>query len=97
MYKLKAGTLVWYWDGTGQRTGVVTIWGKKNVTLLPTPCGKISLVRVPHTDVNEVIAWGGGRKRMSFKGWLRKVRAEGARAGYTKEAQQALRKLEALS
>ena len=87
---------MWFWDGTAQHTGVITTWGRKQVTVLPTPCGKVTVAQVPHTDINETIPWGGGRKRISFKGWLRLVRKQGAAYGYTKGAQTALRKLEAM-
>lgn len=96
MAPFKTGMLVWYWDGTGRRTGVITTWGRKAVTILPTPCGKIKLTRVAHVEINEHIPWGGGRKRMSFKGWLRLVRKHGAAYGYTAEAKKAVRKLEEL-
>lgn len=96
MGQFKAGVLVWFWDGEAQRTGVISTWGRKNVVIVPTPCGKVKTVTRPHTDVNEPIPWGGGRKRISFKGWLRMARKHGAAYGYTKTAQVALRKLETL-
>lgn len=96
MGEFKAGVLVWFWDGEAQRTGVISTWGRKNVTIVPTPASKVKTATVPHTDVNERIEWGGGRNKISFAGWLRMVRKHGAAYGYTKAGQVAVRKLEGL-
>lgn len=96
MATFKAGMLVWFWNGARQETGVISTWGRKQVIIVPTPGSKVKLARVAHQNVNEVIPWGGGRKRLSFKGWLRLVRKHGAAYGYTKEALRELRKLEGL-
>ncbi len=93
---MKPGTLVWYWDGRTQRTGVVVTWGPKAVTVLPTPAGKVTIDKVPHPDICDQMDWGGGRKKLSFKGWLRLAREQRAKWGITKGAAAALRKLEAL-
>ena len=96
MGEFKAGTCVWFWDGEAQRTGVIAIWGRKRVTVVPTTASKVTTVLVPHTSINEVIAWGGGRNKISFAGWLRMMRKAGAAYGYTKTGRAAVRKLEGL-
>lgn len=96
MHKVAPGKLVWYWDGNAQHTAVVVVWGRKAVTVLPTPMSRVRLEKVPHKDIYEVLPWGKGRLKMSFKGWLRLVRAHSATYGCTKQALLALRKLESL-
>lgn len=94
MAAFKTGTLVWFWDGEAQRTGVIATWGHKRVTVVPTPVSKVAATMIPHTSVYDVIAWGGGRNKISFAGWLRMVRKHGAAYGYTKAGRAAVRKLE---
>lgn len=96
MGEFKAGVLVWYWDGSSQRTGVIVTWGRKFVTIMPTPASKVKLDKVMHVEVNESIPWGGGRKKLSFKGWKRLVKKCGGMYGYTKEARTAMKKLDAM-